>query len=125
MVWTPRSSSSVDLSLLLQDTKERQVYKSIRTPFCAHAESTSRFAEQLNETFINFVLDHIESSEHEQIPDLFVNLILAFNLHFGIPEENDVMKALADRKTSKVFTEKIMLLVNRGGGFIQPTASLA
>ena len=73
------------------------------------------FAEQLNRTFIDFLLDHIESSDHEQIPDLFLNLVLAYNLHFQMPSDNDVMKALADRGTAKTFTEKIMLLVNRGG----------
>ncbi len=36
--------------------------------------------------FVNFLLDKIDSppenDEDEQIPDLFVNLILAYNLHF-------------------------------------------
>ena len=72
-------------------------------------------AEQLSRTYVNFLLDNIETSDHEQIPDLFVNLLLAFNLHFDIPSENDVMKVLAERGTAKTFTEKVMLLVNREG----------
>ena len=71
--------------------------------------------EQLNKKFIDFLLDNIENNDHEQIPDLFVNLILAFNLHYEIPSENDVMKVLGERGTAKTFTEKVMLLVNRGG----------
>ena len=74
-------------------------------------------AEQLNKKFIDFLLDNIENNDHEQIPDLFVNLILAFNLHYEIPSENDVMKVLGERGTAKTFTEKVMLLVNRGGTF--------
>ena len=72
-------------------------------------------AEQLNKKFVDFLLDNIENNDHEQIPDLFVNLILAFNLHYEIPSENDVMKVLGERGTAKTFTEKVMLLVNRGG----------
>ena len=52
---------------------------------------------------------------NEKIPDLFVNLLLAFNLHFEIPEENMVMHVLGATGTAKTFTEKLMLLVNRGG----------
>ena len=73
------------------------------------------FAEQINDKFVDFLLDNIENNDHEQIPDLFVNLILAFNLHYEMPSDNDVMKVLAKRGTAKTFTEKVMLLVNRGG----------
>ncbi|XP_072027426.1 NCK-interacting protein with SH3 domain-like [Amphiura filiformis] len=70
------------------------------------------------EDFVTYLLDKIddppESDEDEQIPDLFVNLILAYNLHFRVPADNIVMKALAGRRTVKTFSEKIMLLVNRG-----------
>ncbi|XP_072176871.1 NCK-interacting protein with SH3 domain-like [Diadema setosum] len=74
--------------------------------------------DQLHADFIGFLLDNIDqppsADEMEQVPDLFVNLILAFNLHFRIPADNIVMKVLAERKTAKSFSEKIMLLVNRG-----------
>ena len=42
-------------------------------------------------------------------------MILAYNLHFVLPSENVVMKVLAEKKTSKVFTERLMYLLNRGG----------
>jgi len=73
----------------------------------------------LNVGFVEFLLDGVEtglpSDEEDDVPDVFVKLILAFNLHFELPEENMVMKALASRGTAKTFTEKLLLLVNREG----------
>ena len=51
----------------------------------------------------------------EQVGDVFLNVIFAFNLHFELPKENLVMQALAEVGNVKVFTEKLMLLFNRGG----------
>lgn len=77
------------------------------------------FSVHLNVNFVNFLLEHIENpdqdGEFEQIVDGFVRLILAFNLHFELPEENFVMKALAARGTAKNFTEKLLLMFNREG----------
>nr|XP_006824184.1 PREDICTED: NCK-interacting protein with SH3 domain-like [Saccoglossus kowalevskii] len=77
--------------------------------------------DHLNESFVAFLFDNVESPPpediDEQLPELFISLILAFNLHFQVPSSNFVMKILAKRKTAKHFSEKIMLLVNRGGGY--------
>ena len=74
---------------------------------------------QLNEDFVGHLLDIIDcphaADTQERLTDLYVNLLLAFNLHFEIPSENLVMKTLAVKGTAKTFTEKVMLLVNRGG----------
>ncbi|XP_022081462.1 NCK-interacting protein with SH3 domain-like [Acanthaster planci] len=73
--------------------------------------------DQLNEEFVSYLLNNIEDpppeDESEQVPDLFVNLVLAFNLHFTDRKANLVMKVLAERQTSRRFSEKIMILVNR------------
>ncbi|XP_033109564.1 NCK-interacting protein with SH3 domain-like [Anneissia japonica] len=73
--------------------------------------------DQLNVEFVKYLLSSIENppinDEDEQIPDLFVNVILAFNLQFPIPAENPVMKAFSESPNVKYFTEKFMLLVNR------------
>ena len=80
-----------------------------------------RIADHLSRSFISFLLDSIESpaaewgEEAEDITDLFINLLLAFNLHFEMPSDNPVMAVLGQYGTAKVFTEKVMLLVNRGG----------
>ena len=77
------------------------------------------FSVHLNADFVKFLLHHIESSspddDKEQIADVFLNLIFAFNLHFELPAENIVMRALGDVGDLKEFTEKLMLLFNRGG----------
>jgi len=69
--------------------------------------------------FVEFLLDNIESppadDEADAVPDVFVKLLLAFNLHFELPTDNLVMSAVASRGTAKTFTEKLMLLFNREG----------
>ena len=77
------------------------------------------FVEHINVKFVEFLLDSIESppasDEADAVPDVFVKLMLAFNLHFEIPSDNLVMSAVAGRGTAKTFTEKLMLLFNREG----------
>ncbi|XP_069062319.1 NCK-interacting protein with SH3 domain isoform X2 [Pleurodeles waltl] len=73
--------------------------------------------EHLNSHFIQFLLDVIEdglpSDTTDQLPDLFVNVLLAFNLHMPVPENNVIMTTLSKRSNVKVFTEKVLLLLNR------------
>nr|XP_012229335.1 PREDICTED: NCK-interacting protein with SH3 domain isoform X1 [Linepithema humile] len=72
--------------------------------------------EQLGPDFISFLLDLIETPPdtdlEDQIPDLFVNLILSYNLQFTT-SENIVLNALRERTVAKTFTEKILFLFNR------------
>lgn len=72
----------------------------------------------LNVDFVKYLLHHIETASpsdvSEQVGDVFGNIIFAFNLHFELPKENLVMQALAEVGDVKVFTEKLMLLFNRG-----------
>ncbi|XP_016837235.1 NCK-interacting protein with SH3 domain isoform X1 [Nasonia vitripennis] len=72
--------------------------------------------EQLGSEFISFILDLIENPPDtdldDQIPDLFINLILSYNLQFQT-SENVVLDALKERTVAKTFTEKILLLLNR------------
>ncbi|KAK9967020.1 hypothetical protein ABG768_001440 [Culter alburnus] len=74
--------------------------------------------EHLNAAFLQFLMDVIEdglpSDATEQLPDLFINLLLAFNLHLSVPETNMVMQALIKRRNVKILTEKLLLLLNRG-----------
>ncbi|XP_062923803.1 NCK-interacting protein with SH3 domain-like isoform X3 [Mobula hypostoma] len=73
--------------------------------------------EHLNSDFIQFLLDVIEdgllSDSTEQLPDLFTNVLLSFNLHMLVPSNNIIMKTLTKRENVKVFTEKLLLLLNR------------
>ncbi|XP_018561929.1 NCK-interacting protein with SH3 domain isoform X2 [Anoplophora glabripennis] len=73
--------------------------------------------EFLGKRFLAFVLDNIEyppdTDLDEQIPDLFLNLIISFNLQFTDELENPLLSALEERDVAKTFTEKILLLINR------------
>jgi hypothetical protein len=77
------------------------------------------FTEQLNKTFIEFILDQIETPHdvemEDEIADTLTALILSFNLHIKDAHDNVILKVLAEKGTAKVFTEKIMMLMNRGG----------
>lgn len=79
----------------------------------------STFVEHLGVDFVSFLFDLIESAPDtdvdEQIPDLFLNLILAYNLQFSPDVENLMLKALLQRPLAKTFTEKTLLLLNREG----------
>ncbi|XP_043270759.1 NCK-interacting protein with SH3 domain isoform X2 [Venturia canescens] len=72
--------------------------------------------EQLGPEFISFLLELIENPPdtdlEEQIPDLFLNLILSYNLQFTA-SENIVLKALRETTSAKTFTQKILFLLNR------------
>ncbi|XP_057887709.1 NCK-interacting protein with SH3 domain isoform X1 [Melospiza melodia melodia] len=74
--------------------------------------------EHLNSQFVQFLLDVIEdglpSDTTDQLPDLFVNVLLAFNLHIPVPEHSVIMTAISKHSNVKTFTEKLLLLLNRG-----------
>ena len=86
-------------------------------------------AEHIDVPFVDYLLAGIESppvsDDADAVPDVFVKLLLAFNLHFELPADNLVMSAVAGRGTAKTFTEKLMLLFNREGrprvSFITPS----
>ncbi|XP_036415124.1 NCK-interacting protein with SH3 domain-like [Colossoma macropomum] len=86
--------------------------------FCMGEQVPYRHYDHLNSSFIQFLLDVIEdglpSDPTEQLPDLFINLLLAFNLHLTVPDSNTVMQTLIKRHNVKTLTEKILLLLNRG-----------
>ena len=75
---------------------------------------------------MTFLLDCTENPPggDDSVPDLMVQLLLALNLHYDQPSENMVMRVLTEQQTAKTFTEKVMLLVNRGGEFIFNWSSL-
>lgn len=72
--------------------------------------------EHLNADFVEFLLtvveDGLPSDPTEQLPDIFLNLVLAFNLHHTAPSSNVIMKELK-KKNVKILSEKVLLLLNR------------
>lgn len=77
------------------------------------------FSEHLGVDFAAFLFDIIESPPdtdvEEQLPDMFLNLVLSYNLQFISIEDNLMIQALLQRSIAKTFTEKILLLLNREG----------
>uniref|UniRef100_A0A8C5DKW9 SH3 domain-containing protein n=1 Tax=Gouania willdenowi TaxID=441366 RepID=A0A8C5DKW9_GOUWI len=73
--------------------------------------------QHLNAEFVQFLLDVVEdglpSDPTEQLPDIFLNLLLSFNLHHTAPSNNVVMQELK-KKNVKIVSEKVLLLLNRG-----------
>lgn len=74
--------------------------------------------EHLGTPFVQFLLSIVEDGlpldAAEQLPDLCTNLLLALNLHLPAPDQNVVMAALSRHANVKVFSEKLLLLLNRG-----------
>lgn len=79
------------------------------------------FVEYLGVSFVTFILDNIEcppdTDADDQIPELFTNLIIAYNLQFTAYNENIILKALAARSMAKALIERLLLLLNREGEF--------
>ncbi|XP_042360793.1 NCK-interacting protein with SH3 domain-like isoform X2 [Plectropomus leopardus] len=73
--------------------------------------------EHLNADFVQFLLgvveDGLPSDPTEQLPDIFLNLLLSFNLHHTAPSSNVIMQELK-KKNVKFLSEKVLLLLNRG-----------
>ncbi|XP_072308388.1 NCK-interacting protein with SH3 domain [Eucyclogobius newberryi] len=73
--------------------------------------------EHLNAEFVHFLVDVVEdglpSDPTEQLPDIFLNLLLSFNLHHTSPSNNSIMQEIT-KKNVKILTEKVLLLLNRG-----------
>ncbi|XP_063620398.1 NCK-interacting protein with SH3 domain [Cydia splendana] len=73
--------------------------------------------EILGVEFAEFLLQLIENPPEtdvdEQIPDLFLTLLLAYNLQFDTPVDNLLLNALESRDNAKTFCEKVLLLLNR------------
>ncbi|XP_045712830.1 NCK-interacting protein with SH3 domain [Phyllostomus hastatus] len=78
---------------------------------CAHYEHLGTpFALFL----LSIVEDGLPSDTTEQLPDLCMNLLLALNLHLPAPDQNVIMAALSKHTNVKIFSEKLLLLLNRG-----------
>ena len=73
-------------------------------------------ADRLDTEFLCALLDTVEvpPGDMEELSDYALNALLAFNLHFDMPQENPLMNLLASKgATEKTLTEKLMLLLNR------------
>ncbi|KAK2091102.1 hypothetical protein P7K49_030386 [Saguinus oedipus] len=83
-----------------------------------NAVTNQLITEHLGTPFAQFLLSIVEDGlpmdTTEQLPDLCVNLLLALNLHLPAPDQNVIMAALSKHTNVKIFSEKLLLLLNRG-----------
>lgn len=60
------------------------------------------------------IIETTESTDNlEQLSDVMINLLLAFNLQFDDFNSNAVVESMKQLQSAKTFTEKILLLINR------------
>lgn len=73
--------------------------------------------QQLGSSLISFILHKIETpptlDTEEEIADAFMGLVASYNLQFQHTQDNIVLHCLAASSTAKIFTEKLLLLLNR------------
>lgn len=75
-------------------------------------------SDYLGVHFASFLLEIVEGNNPESLVDMVISLILAFNLQFTDFSQNVVVEAMQSLPSAKIFTEKILLLLNREGNFI-------
>ena len=72
---------------------------------------------QLGDRLVTFLLDNIESSAdkdvEDDLADTFMGLLASYNLQFQSTSDNIVLKCLSSASNAKIFTEKLLLLLNR------------
>lgn len=73
--------------------------------------------KQLGVSLVDFLLSKIEQSSEkdleEDLADTFMGLICSYNLQFEQASDNLVLQSLGKADNAKIFTEKLLLLLNR------------
>ena len=72
--------------------------------------------QQLGESLVSFLLDRVEQAASDADPglaDSFLGLLASYNLQFPHQPDNIVLQCLARASSAKIFTEKLLLLLNR------------
>ena len=73
--------------------------------------------KQLGDKLVTFLLDSVEKSAdrdiEEDLADTFMGLIASYNLQFDQTRDNIVLQCLGSAGSAKIFTEKLLLLLNR------------
>jgi len=103
--------SKQDIERLRSDGLLLTVILSTGEPMPVH------FYDQIGRNFVDYLLDYIEdppSREFEvEVCDVFIGVLLAFNLQFKEANSNVLVDTLSKRMSVKTFMEKILLLLNR------------
>ncbi|TMW50852.1 hypothetical protein DOY81_004089, partial [Sarcophaga bullata] len=91
----------------------KQLVKMLTIIFCLGQPMPVNHQDYLGVHFASFLLEIVEGNNPEILVDMVIALILAFNLQFTDFSQNVVVEAMQNLPSAKVFTEKILLLLNR------------
>ena len=75
------------------------------------------YFDQIGRTFVDYLLDFIEDPPSRQfeveVCDVYIGVLLAYNLQFNDISSNTMIQTLSKRANVKSFIEKILLMLNR------------
>ncbi|XP_017870755.1 PREDICTED: NCK-interacting protein with SH3 domain [Drosophila arizonae] len=91
----------------------KQLVKMLTIIFSLGQPMPVNHQDYLGVHFASFLLEIVEGNNPEQLVDMVIALILAFNQQFGDHTVNVIIEAMQNLPTAKVFTEKLLLLLNR------------
>ena len=90
-----------------------------------HQQMPVHYFNQLGDAFVYYLLENIEnplSREHERdVCDVFIGLLLSYNLQFKDKASNVTVKCLKQRNSAKAFTEQVtefVLMWRKSDSFI-------
>ncbi|XP_033150332.1 NCK-interacting protein with SH3 domain isoform X2 [Drosophila busckii] len=91
----------------------KQLVKMLTIIFSLGQPMPVNHQDYLGVHFASFLLEIVEGNNPELLVDMVIALILAFNQQFSEHAVNVIIEAMQNLPTAKVFTEKLLLLLNR------------
>ncbi|KAH8387706.1 hypothetical protein KR093_009002 [Drosophila rubida] len=95
----------------------KQLVKMLTIIFSLGQPMPVNHQDYLGVHFASFLLEIVEGNNPEVLVDMVIALILAFNQQFSEHAVNVIIEAMQNLPTAKVFTEKLLLLLNREGKY--------
>ncbi|BFG01914.1 NCK-interacting protein with SH3 domain [Drosophila madeirensis] len=91
----------------------KQLVKMLTIVFSLGQPMPVNHQDYLGVHFASFLLEIVEGNNPELLVDMVIALILSFNQQFSENTYNVIIEAMQSLPTAKVFTEKLLLLLNR------------
>ncbi|EDV38499.1 uncharacterized protein Dana_GF19497, isoform A [Drosophila ananassae] len=91
----------------------KQLVKMLTIIFSLGQPMPVNHQDYLGVHFASFLLEIVEGNNPELLVDMVIALILAFNQQFSEHTFNVIIEAMQNLPSAKVFTEKLLLLLNR------------
>ncbi|XP_017034871.1 NCK-interacting protein with SH3 domain isoform X2 [Drosophila kikkawai] len=91
----------------------KQLVKMLTIIFSLGQPMPVNHQDYLGVHFASFLLEIVEGNNPEHLVDMVIALILAFNQQFSEHTFNVIIEAMQNLPSAKVFTEKLLLLLNR------------